>query len=91
MGNYPSGSHLYMTESAARSYLKSGLPFLYDDPSNLDVLKPILMNSFGGAKISTKHKEITARCSPLITVNEGLLDDLAKSDERYSSQCSYCS
>ena len=69
-GNYPSGCHLYITESAARSYMKGGVPFLYDDPSNLDVLKPLLMNSFGGSKMSNKVTEFAARCSPLITLNE---------------------
>ena len=81
-GNYPSGCHVYMTESAARGYMGNAVPFIYDDPSNLEVLKPILMNSFGGCKISTKTKEVRARCAPLVTANESILDDLAKVDER---------
>ncbi len=82
MGNYPCGSHQYLTESVARAYMANGVPFLYDDPSNMDVLKPILMNSFGGAKMTTQHGEFVARCSPLITANDALIDDLSKADER---------
>lgn len=82
VGNYPSGCHLHLTESAARFYLTGGVPFLYDDPSSSDVLKPLLMNTFGGSKMTTKYKECSPRCAPLITVNEGVLDDLAKLDER---------
>lgn len=84
VGNYPSGCHMQLTECAARSYLSNGIPFLYDDPSNIEVLKPLLMNSFGGSKISTTFKESSPKCSPLVTVNEEILDDLSKQDERYS-------
>lgn len=82
VGNYPGGYTIHLTDSIARSLLKGALPFVYDDPQNLDVLKPLLMNSFGGAKMSTQHGESVARCSPIVTANQGIIDSLAVSDER---------
>lgn len=81
--NFPKGVVTHLTDSTARMYLSGSLPFLYDDPSNDQVLKPMLMNSFGGAEISTQRQQFTARCSPIITANEFLLDDLVKADRRY--------
>ena len=80
VGNYPSGYCIHLTESKARSHLSGALPFLYDDPSKIAVLKPLLMNSFGGAKMSTKREELVARCVPLVTANEHVLDSLSKED-----------
>ena len=82
IGNYPGGYNIHLTDSMARAYLKGALPFVYDDPQNLDVLKPLLMNSFGGAKMSTRISESFARCSPIVTANEEIVDSLAASDER---------
>ena len=79
-GNYPSGYCIHLTESKARSHLSGALPFLYDDPSKIDVLKPLLMNSFGGAKMSSKREDLVARCVPLVTANEHVLDSLSKED-----------
>ena len=83
VGNYPGGYTIHLSESVARSYLRSALPFVYDDPKNLDVLKPLLMNAFGGAKMSTQHGEHFARCTPIVTANDEILDNLATCDERY--------
>ena len=41
LSNYPTGFTVHLTKSMSRSYLRGGLPFLYDDPSNMDVLKEI--------------------------------------------------
>lgn len=82
VGNYPGGYTIHLSESAARSYLKGALPFVYDDPRNLGVLKPLLMNAFGGAKMSTQREESFSRSSPIITANDEILDSLATSDER---------
>ena len=84
VGNFPSGYTVHLTKSMSRSYLGGGLPFLYDDPSNVDVLKEMLIDAFGGARMSDQHKDQTANCTPLITANEFLVDDLSKADERYS-------
>jgi len=55
-GNFPKGVVSHLTDSAARSYLSGALPFLYDDPTHDDVLKPLLMNSFGAVEMcSNSH------------------------------------
>ena len=76
LGNYPSGFTVHLTKSMSRSYLGGGLLFLYDDPSNVDVLKEILIDAFGGARMSDQHKDQSAHCTPLVTVNEFVVDDL---------------
>ena len=80
VGNYPTGYCIHLTESKARSHLSRALPFLYDDPSKIDVMKPLLMNSFGAAKMSTKCEDLVARCVPLVTANDHVLDSLSKED-----------
>lgn len=82
-GNFPKGYAIYLTDSMARTYLSGALPFIYDDPSTDAVLKPLLMNSFGGAEISTQRHQFVARCSSIITVNEFVVDGLAKADARF--------
>ena len=86
VGNYPKGYTIYLTDSMARAYLSGALPFVYDDPSSDAVLKPLLMNSFGGAEIGTKRQQFASRCSPIVTANEFVLDDLVKADKRYVSK-----
>lgn len=73
----------YLTESMARGYLSGALPFLYDDPSSDVVLKPLLMHSFGGVEMGTRRAQFSARCSPIVTCNEFVVDSLSKADERY--------
>lgn len=81
-GNYPKGCTGYLTDSMARSFLGGALPFLYDDPSSDTVLKPLLMNSFGGTEIGTRRGQFSARCSPIVTCNEFVIEGLATSDDR---------
>jgi len=81
-GNYPKGYTVYLTDSKAHSYLRGALPFVYNDPSNDKILKPMLMNSFGGAEIGTHREQFVARCSPIITANEFVVDELQKADKR---------
>lgn len=83
-GNYPKGCAGYLTDSMARGYLSGGLPFVYDDPSNDAVLKPLLINSFGGSEIGTRRLQFAARCTPIVTCNEFVLESLARADDRYS-------
>ena len=82
-GNYPKGCTGYLTESMARVHLSGALPFLYDDPNSDLVLKPLLMHSFGGAEMGTRRAQFSARCSPLVTCNEFVIESLAKADDRY--------
>ena len=77
VGNYPKGYTIYLTDSLARSYLGGALPFVYDDPSSDRVLKPLLMNSFGGAEMGTQRQQFVAR----YTANEFILEDLARADK----------
>ena len=52
----------YLTDSMARGYLSGALPFLYDDPSNDTVLKPLLMNSFGGTEMGSVFSPVYSNC-----------------------------
>ena len=81
-GNHPKGCTGYLTDSMARSFLSGGLPFLYDDPSADTVLKPMLMNSFGGTEIGTRRDQFAARCSPIVTCNEFVVESLSRADPR---------
>ena len=89
-GNYPKGYSIYVTDSIARSFLSGALPFDYDDPSDDKVLKPMLMNSFGGAEIGTQRSQFAARCSPIVTANEFLVEQLMKSDKRWDAELYLC-
>ena len=66
----------------ARGHLSGALPFLYDDPSSDTVLKPLLMNSFGGTEIGTRRAQYAARCSPIVTCNEFVIESLSRADDR---------
>ena len=66
----------------ARCYLSGALPFVYDDPSNDSVLKPLLMNSFGGTEIGTRRVQFSARCTPIVTCNEFVVESLSRADDR---------
>lgn len=81
-GNYPKGCMGYLTDSMARGHLSGALPFLYDDPSTDSVLKPLLMNSFGGTEIGTRRAHFSARCCPVVTCNEFVIESLSKADDR---------
>ena len=82
-GNFPKGVVSHLTDSTARSYLSGALPFLYDNPTHDDVLKPLPMNSFGAEEMSTHRQKFSARCVPIVTCNERILEDLVKADQRY--------
>ena len=87
VGNFPKGVVSYLTESAARSYLSGAQPFVYDDPTTDVVLKPLLMNSFGAAELITQRKMINVRCTPIVTCNEGIIEELTKADRRCVCSC----
>ena len=52
-GNYPKGYAIYLTAWLVPTSVEF-LAFIYDDPSTDAVLKPLLINSFGGAEMSTQ-------------------------------------
>ena len=61
----------------SRGHLSGALPFLYDDT----VLKPLLMSCFGGIDIGTRKAQYAARCSPIVTCNEFVIESLSRADE----------
>ena len=81
-GNYPKGYTCYLSPSMARSHLSGGLPFIFDDPDNDFVIKSLLTNAFGGAEMGTQRSQFSARCTPLVTVNEYIIDQLMLQDEK---------
>ena len=66
-----------LTVSLAKDLLRGGLPFAFDDPDNDDILKPLLMNCFGGAEMGTSKDQFSVRCSPLATANYNIVEDLS--------------
>lgn len=61
------------------------LPFAYDDPSNSEVkFKQMLIEAFGGGSMENSRSQISARCVPLISANEFILDRLTADEPRYT-------
>ena len=77
----------YLTESIARRHLGGALPFGFEDPSNISILKQMLINAFGGAEMSTQLSNFSARCTPIITVNTFVVDELTLAESRLT--CTY--
>lgn len=80
--NYPNGYQTCLSESMARRYLSGSLPFGYDDPENDEIVKQLLINAFGGAGMGNEHIQINALCTPLITANEHVLEQLSLAETR---------
>ena len=78
----PAGYTTYLSESTYRHYLASVMPFGYDDPSNADVLRQILINAFGGATIGHEHGMLRAHCVPLIPANQFIVNTIIEAEER---------
>ena len=78
----PKGVYTDVTLAVLKDLLKGGVPFVYDDPSNTTFLRTLLIDAFGGAEMGTRHNQFSARCVPLVTVNEFILDALADSESR---------
>lgn len=81
--NYPGDYLTHLTESLARRFLGGALPLVYDDPENADLVKQFLIIAFGGAGTGTEHSKFHARCSPLITANEHVIEQLSMAETRY--------
>ena len=78
----PKSVYTDVTLAVLKDLLKGGVPFVYDDPSNTTFLRTLLIDAFGGAEMGTRHNQFSARCVPLVTVNEFILDALADSESR---------
>lgn len=81
--NYPNGYQTCLSESMARRFLSGSLPFGYDDPGNDEIVKQLLINAFGGAGMGNEHTQIHALCTPLVTANEHVLEQLSLAETRY--------
>ena len=81
--NYPNGYVTHLTESTARAYLSAGIPFAYDDPNDDVIVRSLLMNSFGGATMAQNRVQVQACCTPLITTNRFIVEQLTAAEERF--------
>ena len=82
--------HTKMCPHSLNARVKHGMETTVNSACANHVLKPLLMNSFGGSQLSTAHKESLSRCSPLITANEGILDDLSKLSTAHKESLPRC-
>ena len=80
--NLEKGFQTYLSDSIARQHLGGALPFVYDDPSEISLLKQLLINAFGGAEMFTQRNHFTSRCVPIVTANTFAVDELTESDSR---------
>ena len=88
-GNLEKGLATYLSASSTRTKLGGSLPFAYDDPSNSEVkFKQMIIEAFGGASVENARKQLSARCVPIITANEFIVDKLAADEPRYVYECS---
>ena len=69
-----------MTESLKQQLLANGLAFAYDDPTNV----AMLINAFGGAGMGTQCSHGSARCTPLVTANTFVIDEISEAETRYA-------
>ena len=84
-GNLEKGLISFLTESSSRFKMGGSLPFAYDDPSNSEVkFKQMLIEAFGGGSMENSRSQISARCVPLISANEFILDRLTADEPRYT-------
>ena len=87
-GNLEKGLTTFLTESSSRFKMGGSLPFAYDDPSNSEVkFKQMLIEAFGCGSIENVRSQLCARCVPLISANEFILDRLTADEPRYNILC----
>ena len=84
--SYPKGYTSDLSDSLARRYLQRAIPFVYDDPCNEKVIKDLLMNAFGGAEMGTSRSQSAARCAPIATANNFVIEDLSQDNDRSDIQ-----
>ena len=77
-GNQETGLTTYLSASSTQTKLGGSVPFAYDVPSNSEVkFKQMIIEAFGGASVEHARKQLTARCVPLITANDFIVDKLS--------------
>ena len=72
-----------ITDVQLNRMLWSGLPFVYDDPSDIKQLKTLLMNCFGGGIIGSSRMTSATRTVPVVCANDFIVQALAQEEERY--------
>ena len=72
-----------ITDAQLNRMLWAGLPFVYDDPSDIKQLKTILMNCFGGGIIGSSKMTSSTRTVPIVCANNFIVQALAQEEERY--------
>ena len=87
-GNLEKGLTSFLTESSSRFKMGGSLPFAYDDPSNSEVkFKQMLIEALGCGSIENARSQLCARCVPLISAYEFILDRLTADEPRYNILC----
>ena len=82
-GNLEKGLATYLSASSTRTKLEGSLPFAIDDPSNSEgKFKQMIIEAFGGASVENARRQLIARCVPLITANEFIVDKLSADEPR---------
>ena len=82
-GNLEKGLATYLSASSTWTKLGGSVPFAYNDPSNSEVkFKQMIIEAFGGASVEHARKQLTARCVPLITANDFVVDKLSADEPR---------
>ena len=82
-GNLEKGLATYLSTSSTRAKMRGSLPFAYDDPSTNEVkFKQMIIEAFGGASVENARQQMRARCVPLITANEFIIDKLTADEPR---------
>ena len=72
-----------ITDAQLNRLLWAGLPFVYDDPSDVRQLKTLLMNCFGGGIIGSAKMTSSTRTVPIVCANNFIVQALAQEEERY--------
>ena len=73
-----------ITDVQLHRILWAGLPFVYDDPSNVKQLKPLLMKAFGRGVIGSSKMATGSRTVPVICANDFIVQALSQEEERYA-------
>ena len=73
-----------ITDAQVVKMLWAGLPFVYDDPSDLKQMKSMIMNAFGGGVIGSSRLAMSAGTAPLVCANEFIVQALSQEEDRYA-------
>ena len=72
-----------ITDAQLNKMLWAGLPFVYDDPSDIRQMKAFIINSFGGGVIGSSRMTSSTCTVPINCANTFIVQALAQEEERY--------